>query len=157
MSIRGYNVLAMLRRGRRAIALGVLPALLATLLTSAACPAMSAAPATTDPHSAHYEHAAHEHHGHHDSAPPALPTGDCPHCPGGHAAGNVAAADCDIAATALAGPAQPPPNPGFALTHASFAPLATSAVPPLIGAPPRTEAAPLSSVPLHIRHCVLLT
>jgi len=155
MSTPRYSLLAALRRSRRAITLGVWPALLAALLAAAACPAMSATPAAMNHHGAHHEHAAHEQRTHHDTAPPALPAGDCPHCLDGHIAATADTADCNVAAVAPVA-TQALPDPGFVLLVVSYAPTAASAVPPLIDAPPLTHSAPLSSVPLHIRHCVLL-
>ncbi len=160
---RGGNVLATLRRLRRAVAGTVVPALLLSVLAGAACPAMGAAPlvATQSAHAApaaqHHEHAAHEHHAHDGaSVPPAQPNGDCPHCLGGHTAGNVTTADCDVVAA-------PAPTTTHALSAcklvvpiANYEPRTASAVPPLIRPVARTTTAPTPSVPLHLRHCVLL-
>ncbi|MEO8465918.1 MAG: hypothetical protein ABI640_11305 [Gammaproteobacteria bacterium] len=153
MLIRSDGVLMALRRGRRAIAFGLWPVLIASLLTGAACPAMSAAPTTMHRHGVEHEHAAHAHHAHHETAPLPLPTGDCPHCLGGHEAGNVASVDCSVAsAPPVWAPASS--DSSFVWVVASYAPPAPSAVPPLIHIPLGT--APPASVPLYIRHCVLL-
>jgi hypothetical protein len=155
MSTPSHGLLARLRKKRRAISLATWPALVASLLMGAACPAMSAAPAATNQHAAHHEHAAHEHHAHHASAPPVLPAGDCPHCLDGHMASNASSADCSVAAVAPAS-TQALPAAGVAVLVASYAPPARSAVPPLIYTPLPTHTTPSSSVPLHLRHCVLL-
>jgi hypothetical protein len=163
MPDRGRNVLATLRRLRRAVAGAVAPALLSSVLAGAACPAMSAAaPIATHsahgtPAAQHHEHAAHEHHAHDGaSAPPAQPSGDCPHCLGGHAAGNVTTADCDVVAAAPPSATHTLPAAKLVLPVASHTPPATSAIPPLIRPAARATSATTDSVPLHIRHCVLL-
>jgi hypothetical protein len=115
-------------------------------------------------HSAHatpaaqrHEHAAHEHHAHHDAGPsPAPPAGDCPHCLGGHAAGNVTTADCDVVAAAPPTATHGLPAAKLVFTMASYEPRAASAVPPLIRSVAHATSGPTPSVPLHIRHCVLL-
>jgi hypothetical protein len=88
--------------------------------------------------------------------PPAPPTGDCPHCLGGHAAANAGTADCDVGAAAPAAPVQALQTPTLVLPIASHVPRAASAIPPLIRTSRRASTASDSSVPLHIRHCVLL-
>ena len=163
MLIPDHRVLAALRKRRRMIAVAVWPALLASLLAGAACPTMSsAAPAAM--HSAHatpavqhHEHATNEQHAHDNaSVPPAQPNGDCPHCLGGHAAGNITSADCDVVAAAAPTTAHVLPTAKVVLPIAGYAPPVTSAVPPLIRPAARATRAPTTSVPLHIRHCVLL-
>ncbi len=155
-------MLATLRRLRRIIASVVSPALFLSLLAGAACPGMSAA-APIPTHSAHHPpaalaqgHASHEHHTHEGASVPALPAGDCPHCLGGHASGNVTPFDCDVVASA--GPttthalATGTPAPPVATWDVSTA----SAVPPLIRRAARATSTPGPSVPLHIRYCALL-
>jgi hypothetical protein len=107
------------------------------------------------PAAQHHGHATHGHHAHDSaSAPPAQPNGDCPHCLGGHAAGN--GANCDLAAAAPPASTQALPSPTLVLPIASYLPPAASTIPPLIRTSPRAHTASASSVPLHIRHCVLL-
>jgi len=153
----------MLRRLRRAVAGAVVPALLLSVLAGAACPAMSA-PTPNALRSAHgthaaqqHDHAAHEHHAH-DGArvPPAPPNGDCPHCLGGHEAGNVTTADCDVMAAAAPTKTHALSAAPLVLPTAGYGPRTASAAPPLIRPAARTTSAPTSSVPLHLRHCVLL-
>ncbi len=124
---------------------------------------MSAA-APTAAHSAHaapaaqrHEHVAHEHHASATApVPRAQPNGDCPHCLGGHAAGNVTAADCDVVAGVPPTATHTLAAARLVLPIASYAPRPASAVPPLIGPAAYATSAPTTSVPLHIRHCVLL-
>ena len=149
------SVLAMLRRRRRSVAAMLVPALLGSVLSGAACPAMSAAPPTAVP-AAHHEHSAHAHHdAHRNDAPAGLPAGDCPHCLGGHAAGNVTDTDCGVAAAPIVAkdtlPTVPLAPPAGHHVH-----VAASAVPPLIRGSPHETPVPTASVPLHIRHCALL-
>jgi hypothetical protein len=113
--------------------------------------------AHTTPAAQRHEHAAHEHHAHDGaSVPPAQPNGDCPHCLGGHAAGNVNTADCSGVAAAAPTTTDALPAATLAMPMASYEPLATSPVPPLIGPIAHAVSAPTPSVPLHLRHCVLL-
>jgi hypothetical protein len=113
--------------------------------------------ARTAPAAHHHEHAAHDHPAHHTvPAPLPEPSGDCPHCLGSHAAGNVPNADCAAVAAAPFAAAQALPAAKLVLPVANHVPLATSAVPPLIRTAAPADAAPSPSVPLHIRHCVLL-
>jgi hypothetical protein len=122
---------------------------------------MSAA-APTAAHSAHpaaqrHEHAPHEHHAHDGaSAPPVQPPSDCPHCLGGHAARNVTTADCDVVAAAPPSGTQVQSAAKLVLPIANYEPGAVSSIPPLIRTATRANRAPTTSVPLHIRHCVLL-
>jgi hypothetical protein len=159
----GGNVLVTLRRLRRTVAGALVPALLSSVLAGAACPAMSAAaPAATrsahaTPASQHREHATHAHHSHDGvSMPPAQPTGDCPHCLGGHAAGNVTTADCDMVAAAPPATTHVLSAATLVLPIASYEPRTAIAIPPLIRTATRANRAPATSVPLRIRHCVLL-
>ena len=109
------------------------------------------------PAAQHHEHSAHEHHTHDGTpVPPAQPPGDCPHCLGGHAAGNVTTADCDAVGTARPTIMQDLAAARPVLPIASYEAPAASAIPPLIGMAARATSGPAPSVPLHIRHCVLL-
>ena len=156
-------MLATLRRVRRTVAGAVASALLVSGLAGAACPAVSAAApiATHSAHgtsaASHHEHAAHEQRSHeHGSIPPPQPTGDCPHCLGGHTAGNVTTGDCDVVAAAGPIATDVLAAAKIVLSIASHEEPAASAVPPLIQVAAHAISAPASSVPLHIRHCVLL-
>jgi len=105
----------------------------------------------------HRDHAAHEHHTYdRTSLPPTQPNGDCPHCLAGHAAGNVTTADCDVVVAAPPATTNVPPAVTSALPIASDQGPAASAIPPLIYLAAHATRAPTPSVPLRIRHCVLL-
>jgi hypothetical protein len=163
MPDRGRNVLAALRRLRRVVAGAMVPALLLSVLAGAACPAMSAvAPAAkhsahATPAAQHHEHATHAHHSHDGvSMLPTQLTGDCPHCLGGHAAGNVTTADCDMVAAAPPATTHVLSAATLVLPIASYKPRAAIAIPPLIRTAARANNATTTSVPLRIRHCVLL-
>ncbi|HVY65671.1 MAG TPA: hypothetical protein VHH11_12690 [Gammaproteobacteria bacterium] len=156
MSKDGWNVLDRLRRQRRRLAAALVPALLASVLAGAACPAMGAAPPPAT-HAAQHDHSAHAEHAQHPSPPSPAPSpiGDCPHCLGGDAAGNVSGAECAVAAApAMATHATPVTLPALPVVH--HVPAAASAVPPLIRAAVRDAAAPPAAVPLRLRHCTLL-
>jgi hypothetical protein len=150
----GWNPLDALRRQRRRLAAALVPAVLVAVLSGVACPAMSTAPPAAAP-VAHHEHPAHAHHAADHERAPAQPTGDCPHCPGGHEAANVAATHCAVAAApvvthdALAAAS----IPALPAKH-RIVPGAT-ALPPSIRGSPRAAPLPASTVPLHLRHCVL--
>jgi hypothetical protein len=111
------------------------------------------------------EHSGSAHAMHHEAAHPDADqhhgnrTGDCPHCPPGHDAANVAHASCSAATASATGSSlhkSPSAEAMPIVALALWVGPAVGAAPPLIlGMPPgATRRSPV--VPINIRHCVFL-
>jgi hypothetical protein len=165
MSISGSYLLSALRRRRYGVLAALLPALVLSMTTGSSCLAMAlghgAAASHGDAGAAAMASMAHMEHMGHQAAAATTPAPNeplCPHCQTADHLTAAAHSACGAADVAAAGntfakhaslDAQP-------LLAASWVPLPATPAPPLIraAAPPYDAAA--TSVPLHIRHCVLL-
>jgi hypothetical protein len=154
----GRTVLAALRQRRRTVSAVLLPAVLASLLSGSPCFAMAQGTPAAGEHTA----AMHAMHGGHATAPrhaePLTPDLPCPHCPGHTVAASADSAGAvAVEATTGEGATGVSHRDADALPlPPSWMPLADSPAPPLIRVLEPTPGVITPSVPLHIRHCVLL-
>jgi hypothetical protein len=160
MRTSGSCLLTALRRQRRSVVAALLPVLVLSMATGSSCLAMAlghgAAASHGDAGAAAMASMAHM--GHDAAATPAPNEPLCPHCQTADHMTAAAHSACGASEVAAAGntfakhaslDAQPP-------LAAGWAPLPSTPAPPLIRmAAPPYGAVP-ASVPLHIRHCVLL-
>ncbi len=151
MAIRGSNPLATLRRRRRPVVAALLPALLLWVTTTSSCLAMAQAAPSHDASAEQAMHAAHgvTMPGH------VVPGTPCPHCPAGSTtmaphAGCTTATNTTLGK--LAGEAPTAAMP--VLPASSWLPPPATPAPPLIVVLGGSRVR--ETVPLNIRHCVLL-
>jgi hypothetical protein len=166
MQIFGSSVLAALRRRRRSVFATLLPALLLSVTTGSSCLAMTlghgagAAPSHAAPAAA-AAMGSMEHMGHRvavETAPAHAPGQPlCPHCKTADqptATSHSACGAADVAATSGAFAKHASLDAQWLLAS-DWVLLPSTPAPPLIHGPP-PDGVTTPSVPLHIRHCVLL-
>jgi hypothetical protein len=146
-----------LRRWRRAVVATLLPALLLSMSTGSSCLAMTLGDAAIPP--APTAHVGHMHHAAPAATTPAPGQPLCPHCQTADQLSATSHTACGAGETFASGSAgaQHGSVDAKAWPATAWVPLPSTPAPPLIhAAAPPFFGATATSVPLHIRHCVLL-